>query len=195
MINGNTPYCLQSVTESTTLFGMDAMTSIDRTAARTRIPPEFIRDARRYCELIETQAASQGPWLSQIAELLPRLHASINLLLARFQGASLAVVPEPVNLDARFELFSQLRANLADRDAYWLEFDNLAEGMAAMTGSLADDLTDIYCDLKQGLRIFERDPKQAVAVWALGYEQHWGQHLIDAQRHLAMLEAQSRLHL
>ncbi|QIK39237.1 DUF5063 domain-containing protein [Caldichromatium japonicum] len=157
--------------------------------------PEFIANARRYCELIESRATSQGLWLVRISELLPRLHASISALLVQCREATLTVLPEPVDLDARFELFSQLRASLADRDAYWLEFDTFGEGMAAMTGSLADDLTDIYCELKQGFQIFESDPGQAAAIWAFGYEQHWGQHLVDAERHLAMLEAQSRLRL
>lgn len=169
------------------------MTSTDRRASRIKIPPEFIRVARRYCELIEGRANGQRQWLAQIAELLPRLHAGMSLLMARAQGRSLNLQPEPVDLDARFELFSELRALLADRDAYWLEFDTVGDGAAAMTGSLADDLTDIYCELKQGLKVLDEDPEQAAAIWAFSYQQHWEQHLIDAERHLAMLEAQSRL--
>jgi hypothetical protein len=29
--------------------------------------------------------------------------------------------------------------------------------------------------------------------WYLGFANHWGQHLIDAERHMAALEAQGRL--
>ncbi|MGQ9831338.1 MAG: DUF5063 domain-containing protein [Thermochromatium sp.] len=152
------------------------------------------RLARRYCELIETRATQHGCWLVQIAGLLPRLHAGISSLVAANPPPS-CDHPDPVDLDARFELFTQLRELLADRDAYWLEFDSVADGMTAMTGSLADDLTDIYCELKQGLKLFESDPDRAVAIWALGYRWHWGQHLVDAERHLAMLRSQSRLDL
>ncbi|MTW22347.1 DUF5063 domain-containing protein [Allochromatium palmeri] len=171
---------------------MDAITSPTR-VLETGFNRELARLARRYCELIETHPTHRGVWLARIAELLPRLHAGVSSLVAAEPPPGDR--PEPVDLDARFELFSQLRALLADRDAYWLEFDSVAEGMAAMTGSLADDLTDIYCELKHGLTLFELDPNTAMAVWALGYRQHWGQHLVDAERHLARLRAQSQLDL
>lgn len=147
--------------------------------------------ARRYCQLIDSCASGQGHWLREVADLLPRLHAGITSI----EAVDPCFDPplELVDLDARFELFSHLRGLLADRDSYWLEFDRVAEGVGAMTGSLADDLTDIYCELKQGLRLFELDCEYAIAVLATGYEQHWGRHLVDAERHLAMLGAQSRL--
>jgi hypothetical protein len=82
---------------------------------------------------------------------------------------------------------------LADRDGYFLEFDRHQDGVEAMTGSLADDLTDIYCELKHGLRAFDSNPGRALETWFLGYECHWGQHLVDAERHLANLAAADRL--
>jgi hypothetical protein len=171
---------------------MDAITSPTR-VLETGFDHELARLARRYCELIETRATKRGVWLARIAELLPRLHAGVSSLVAAEPPPGERT--EPVDLDVRFELFSQLRHLLADCDAYWLEFDSVADGMTAMTGSLADDLTDIYCELKQGLTLFEFDPDRAVTAWALGYRQHWGQHLVDAERHLAMLRSQSRLDL
>jgi hypothetical protein len=62
-----------------------------------------------------------------------------------------------------------------------------------MTGSLADDLTDIYCELKHGLRAFDSNTGPALETWVLGYEWHWAQHLADASRHLANLDAARRL--
>lgn len=171
---------------------MDAITSRSR-VLDTGLDHDLARLARRYCELIETRTTNHGIWLVRIAELLPRLHAGVSALVAAEPLAS--EPPEPVDLDARFELFGQLRDLLAERDAYWLEFDSVADGMSAMTGSLADDLTDIYCELKQGLLLFDLHPDLAAATWALGYRQHWGQHLLDAERHLAMLRSQSRLDL
>lgn len=146
--------------------------------------------ARRYCDLIDACSGDRDAWLKDVAELLPRLHAAFASIRAwdlYFER------PEAVDLDARFDLFARLRSLLADRDSYWLEFDCVSEGADAMTGSLADDLTDIYCELKQGLGLFERDPEHAIAAWSIGYDRHWGRHLIDAERHLASLTAQSRL--
>jgi hypothetical protein len=145
--------------------------------------------ARRYCELIETSGPDNPAWLRLVTMLLPRLHAAM-------ASASAEVPSEddhPVDLDARFELFSHLRALLADRDGYFLEFDRAHEGADAMTGSLADDLTDIYCELKAGLRAYETDPDRVRDAWSLGYRCHWSQHLVDAERHLAALAAANRL--
>jgi hypothetical protein len=171
---------------------MDAITSPTR-VLETGLDHDLARLVRRYCELIETRPTSRGVWLARIAELLPRLHAGVSSLVTAEQTPGNR--PDSIDLDARFELFSQLRDLLEDRDAYWLEFDSVADGMSAMTGSLADDLTDIYCELKQGLTLFELDPDSAMASWALGYRQHWGQHLVDAERHLVALRSQSRLDL
>ncbi|WP_342450185.1 DUF5063 domain-containing protein [Thiorhodococcus minor] len=161
-------------------------------AAELGASSEIASLARRYCSLIGKAADEADPWLREVADLLPRLHAAIASVEADHASVDHS---DPVDLDARFELFSALRRLLGERDSYWLEFDTATEGMGDMTGSLADDLTDIYCELKQGLRLFELAPEYALAAWVSGYEQHWGQHLIDAERHLVTLRAQARLDL
>ncbi|HSQ08366.1 MAG TPA: DUF5063 domain-containing protein [Chromatiaceae bacterium] len=155
--------------------------------------PEVVADiaelANRYCRLIEASGMGATPWLGEVADLLPRLHAAVLSL----EGAE-GVDEEPLtpDLDARFELYSHLKGLLGERDGYWLEFDRMGEHRA-MTGSLADDLTDIYCELKHGLRVEDLHPQLARRCWYLGFANHWGQHLIDAERHMAALEAQGRL--
>jgi hypothetical protein len=155
--------------------------------------PEVVVDiaelASRYCRLVEASGTGAVPWLAPVADLLPRLHAAALSL----EGAE-AEDEEPLapDLDARFELFTHLRGLLGDRDGYWLEFDRMGEHRV-MTGSLADDLTDIYCELKHGLRVQDLHPTLAGQGWYQGFANHWGQHLIDAERHLAALDAQGRL--
>ena len=98
------------------------------------------------------------------------------------------------DLDARFELYGYLRKLLGDRDAYWMEFD-AAHDKQCMSGSLADDLTDIYCELKAGLVHLERydDARHTLGHWRSGFCKHWGQHVVDAERHLYALSARDRL--
>ena len=145
--------------------------------------------ARNYCELVDRLDETDSDWLGRVATLLPRLHAAVSSLN----------LPEPedgyyqdADLDARFELFTQLRNLLGDRDSYWMEFD-VAEDEQSMSGSLADDLTDIYCELKQGLLLVDGEPERAVEDWHKGYYLHWGQHLVDAERHLYELRARKQL--
>jgi hypothetical protein len=149
---------------------------------------EMIDLARSYCALIESSGPGTG-WLRDVADLLPRLHAGVSSLNGHPYLGDVSLSPD---LDARFELYSHLRDLLGERDGYWLEFDRLGD-LDAMTGSLADDLTDIYCELKHGLRLVDDDPDRALQDWVTGFENHWGQHLLDAQRHLSVLASQGRL--
>lgn len=145
--------------------------------------------ASDYCELVDCLREADSRWLYAVATLLPRLHAAVAALN----------LPEPRNghhpttdLDARFELYSQIRNMLGDRDSYWMEFD-VADDEQNMSGSLADDLTDIYCELKNGLKYIDGNPDKAVERWHKGYHLHWGQHLVDAERHLYELRARNQL--
>ena len=95
------------------------------------------------------------------------------------------------DLDARFEIFAQLRSLLGSKDGYWMEFDVAQDGQF-MTGSLADDLTDIYCELKHGLGVVDEEPRRAFDGWRSGYRVHWGQHLVDAERHLYELRSRNQ---
>ncbi len=145
--------------------------------------------AQSYCRLIEAACQNEPDWLARVADLLPRLHAT--LLTLRSNDSDMAGGPMP-DLDARFELFGCLRDRLGERDHYWLEFDPMGDG-EAMTGSLADDLTDIYFELRQGLFLAESLSRGSGRGWLAGFEAHWGRHLADAERHLANLAAQGRL--
>ena len=151
--------------------------------------------ARNYCELVERADERDSTWLQEVAAVLPRLHAAI-LALGNPRKEKKGE-PLVADLDARFELFTYLRRLLGDRDSYWLEFDGTHDKQC-MSGSLADDLTDIYCELKHGLRLIETETtgyEQALEGWRHSYMNHWGQHLLDAERHLYGLMARGELAL
>jgi hypothetical protein len=145
--------------------------------------------ARHYCVLVESLQEGNTQWLEEVASLLPRLHAAVaGLNLPKPDNAHHTVS----DLDARFELYTHLRQLLGERDAYWMEFDVAGDGQT-MSGSLADDLTDIYCELKSGLRLLDAEPDKAVEDLHTGFHLHWGQHLLDAERHLYDLSARNQL--
>lgn len=149
-----------------------------------RCKHEVIEVARNYCHLIENLDEVSPVWLEQLSLLLPRLHASVIELSHQTRGQGGHC--EPCDLDARFEIFTRLRTLLGDKDPYWMEFDMASDGQQ-MSGSLADDLTDIFCELKRGLELLERcpaEPDRALDALSCGFKVHWGQHLVDAERHL-----------
>lgn len=52
-----------------------------------------------------------------------------------------------------------------------------------VTSNLADDLADIYRDIKGGLVLFDsQHPIDAAWEWRFGFQTHWGHHLVGAQR-------------
>lgn len=146
--------------------------------------------AERYCKLIDGPVQNSGAWLESLYKLMPRLHSAVTLLNAYDTGE---MQVSTVDLDERFELYSRLRQQLGDQDSYWLEFDASPEEMH-MSGSLADDLTDIYFDLQHGLALMDEAwPHRAAQAWQSSYRMHWGQHLVDAERHLYALRVRNQL--
>ena len=117
---------------------------------------------------------------------------ALGMEMVRVEGGECVI---EVDLDERFELYSHLRRVLGERDSYWLEFDAAPEEMH-MSGSLADDLTDIYFDLRYGLDLLDEVwPQRAAQAWQSTYRLHWGQHLVDAERHLYALKVRNQLAL
>ena len=153
---------------------------------------ELFSIARRFCELVESLEEGHREPLSQLNTLLPRLHAAMT---AAGPGQEDGAFDSQVDLDQRFELFSRLRGLLGDLDGYWMEYD-VTPDRQEMSGSLADDLTDIYCELKLGLMRLERsdDTRRTLGRWRAGFCKHWGQHVVDAERHLYALSARDRLY-
>ncbi len=154
---------------------------------------ELVETARQYCNLID-RMPGRADWLAPLFRILPRLHAGVVALRASAEGR---LPPESADFDDRFDLFSQLRVQLGERDTYWLEFDcpvAAAEDAEHRSGSLADDLTDIYFELKRGLSMLDAEgPDRVAQLWELGFKHHWGQHLVDAERHLYSLRVNDQL--
>jgi hypothetical protein len=156
----------------------------------TEILSEMTAVADSYCQLIDRTGRAPGNWLEMLYEIMPRLHAAVTALNSYDAGD---MTMDGVDLDERFELYSRLRKALGERDSYWLEFDATPEEIH-MSGSLADDLTDIYFDLRHGLELVDEAwPHRAAQVWQSTYRLHWGQHLVDAERHLYALKVRNQL--
>ena len=93
-------------------------------------------------------------------------------------GSSSSGVSIPHDRWARvYEKFCSLRVT-----KYFDVFNPLTEE-DPVVNNLADDLADIYRDLKAGLSLYERaKPIDAAWEWRVGFLSHWGQHLVGAQR-------------
>ena len=143
--------------------------------------------ARIYCELFENRSAySPAGFLAQLQIAIPAVYSA---------GARLPVI-EPGDEEtesplrsaaAHVELMRQLGDFLGRYDHYWEVYDPAKpEGDEKMPVVLADDLIDIYFDLKEGFAPWARgtdsDLRNAIFEWRLGWETHWGAHAVDALR-------------
>jgi hypothetical protein len=82
-------------------------------------------------------------------------------------------------------LYNFLKEKLGQDDLYWTVFDPASENNEVLRGTLADDIVDIYRDLKEPLLLMDRDaitPDLAIWKWRLLFCSHWGDHAISALR-------------
>ncbi|MGA7906709.1 MAG: DUF5063 domain-containing protein [Candidatus Sulfotelmatobacter sp.] len=81
------------------------------------------------------------------------------------------------------KLYNCLKEKLGDWDLYHQVFDPTKD-TEAIFGSLADDIADIYRDLKKGLALGESHQslcdEDAIWTWRLLFYSHWGQHAMQA---------------
>jgi hypothetical protein len=82
------------------------------------------------------------------------------------------------------DLYELLTEKLGDSNLNWDVFDPVAES-EAIQASLADDIADVYRDLRNGLTLRKEDgavPAEVVWEWRLLFDSHWGDHAISALR-------------
>ena len=84
--------------------------------------------------------------------------------------------------DEAASLMRRLSRQLGDYDFYNLVFDPYDfVDSTPVTGSLADDVTDIYRDLKNGLVAYDAgETEDAVWEWRFEFDSHWGRHAANA---------------
>jgi hypothetical protein len=147
------------------------------------------RVATEYCDLIDgfDGVPEDGDWLPRVKKLLPRLHVAVIALAMPQDVYRTHRLPDD---NQRCELYLSLHERLLtdpvfqQRFGAWALFNTFSE-------RLADNFTDIYFDLKHGLGLFQQlpaEPERAVSNWLCGFYMHWGQHLLDAECCLRILD-------
>lgn len=144
--------------------------------------------AEEYCRLIGLieQLGCDREWRRRMQHLLPRLHMAVISRQGPEEALSQYVLPDD---EARFELYIRLHAVLHADPLLWSVLDEFPS-LNRVCDQLADDLTDIYFDLKQGLDLlaaFPAEPERAMAAWLCSFYGHWSRHLLDAEHWLHWL--------
>ncbi|HEX2210730.1 MAG TPA: DUF5063 domain-containing protein [Longimicrobium sp.] len=179
---------------------------MDRRYARHPALDPFAALAEQFCQLVEDRASySAEHFLSAVHPLLAQLYAaglglpSTDILFDEDQedgdaeGPNPDRAPDPDGMEHEEwrPLFEALTVKLGE-GGYYREIHDPYDppDSPEVTGSLADDVADIYRDLRTGLRKWRRgESGGALWEWRFNFEAHWGQHTVDALRAIHSLAA------
>jgi len=150
--------------------------------------------ARSFCAVVDSESSlDKGELLTRIYAILPKLiDGAIGLPDVELSDLDDQVerygrAAYPVNIRRKEQeewgrLYNSLKAKLGDWDLYHQVFDP-TEDSEAIFGTLADDIADIYRDLKEGLDLSESPqprPEDLIWGWRFSFYSHWGKHAMDA---------------
>ncbi|MGA2569091.1 MAG: DUF5063 domain-containing protein [Terracidiphilus sp.] len=146
----------------------------------------FAVPARQFCAVVDAASSlSRKEFLNQVYLILPKLidqgicMPDVELDDSNEEATDHASRQGHQEWKRPFDL---LREKLGDWDSYRLFFDPIGD-TESIKGSLADDLADIYHDLKEMLVENEAgplSPEDRIWEWRFSFRTHWGKHAIDA---------------
>jgi Domain of unknown function (DUF5063) len=153
----------------------------------------FAEVAKKYCAAVDSaRGVDRDDLVLKIYRLLPLLIGeAINLPVIESSENDDRTRPKGARTSQEQwnELYSLLKEKLGDWNLYSHVFDPTKD-REAIYGSLADDLADIYRDLKEGLVIHNSDlapPNDILWGWRILFYSHWGDHAMNALRTIHFL--------
>jgi len=148
---------------------------------------EFVASANEYCKYLERASELEGEELLKILQrLLPFIYIKGSLLpeLEPYfdEGNEKFVKEEDWN-----RIYETLKQKLGTADAFLEVFDErIKESETPVVASLAENLADIYQDLKDFLILYQTGTNELMndAIWEcrMNFENYWGQKLVNSLR-------------
>jgi hypothetical protein len=157
----------------------------------TRELPEvssFVASVEQYCRLIEhTAELPLHEFMRQIAASMARLYSLAHGLPDVYVHNSCDLPPSDFG---RFE--AALSDYFGKYNFYSISLKPLAfEKPEFAVGSLADDLGELYSDIHCQLAYYYSDEldklEHSIWGWKFNFQAHWGEHLLDALKHIHFL--------
>jgi hypothetical protein len=151
----------------------------------------FVNSANHFCELLEVQSINSDRWVEQILKALSELYSSAHHLPDNeISDGTLDEESYDVNNNEWKVIFDRVASIFGEQRYYWEYFDPsepIDANNEPVVGDLADDLADIYRDIKPGLCAWDvvNDELLADVVFDWKYPNfgsHWGDHALSAMR-------------
>lgn len=157
----------------------------------------FVQTAQVFCGLIETDEMERDLWMRALLVAVADLYGAIHYLPVPGLDAA-SIDPEErfylTQIEYR-DVFLRL-GRILDEERFYADCsdasDLLSDPQIIGIGDLADDLADIYRDIKPGLRAWDENIDvylpDVVFEWKEPlFRTHWGRHAVDALRVLHTL--------
>ncbi|HET7050314.1 MAG TPA: DUF5063 domain-containing protein, partial [Solirubrobacteraceae bacterium] len=140
--------------------------------------------AEWYCFLVERAESTQrAEFVAEVAQSLAELVAAAGRL--PHVEPSDAELPEGLSHEQWYERFAGLQSALDDWDDYWTAMCPFGGWeMEAVNLPLADDLADVWRDVKYGLVALDAGAAETDVIWEwrFSFYAHWGRHATEALR-------------
>ncbi len=143
----------------------------------------YLKLLEQYFELIENcSSQTKESFLIRCASLVPMLYVATQEL-----PKSKEIRDEEIDVD-RSQVNSPMARilDLLGEEAYYDEVFDPVEDCELVKANIADDLADIYLDLKSGYLKWstgtEEGMDEALWDWAFSLECHMGDHMVDVMR-------------
>jgi len=149
---------------------------------------EFVTVANEYCSFVETvDHFTRKDFISRIQKLFPLLYLKASLLPEPDLETSDETPEKFIGEDDYNFILNKLVSKFGEFDAYQEIYDSsLQYSYIPVEGSIAENITDIYQDLKDFIlcyRIGTLDVmNDALSECRNNFEQYWGQRLVNGLR-------------
>lgn len=154
---------------------------------------EFVTVAVQYCLLVESADIIKDELTDKLTKMLPLLYLKTTMI-PTLELENEAEMPEvAVNEDDYSSVFNNLFSKYGSDDAYLEVFvQDMKYSDTPISESIAENLTDIYQDLKNCVTVYERGIAEhmndALSVCIENFKTYWGQKLVNVLRALHSLK-------
>lgn len=171
---------------------MNTITDDIKTFLYKSTTQEFLNSAQNFINLLENENLTLKEFMISCHSILLELYTCGH----NFDEIELKYsdVHSRNEVKIKFENRNKsIISKLNENEFYWEVFDPINPDMEnePIKGSLSDDLSDIYHDLKIELEKINTNTNEAIedAFWQMkfSFRNHWGNHCIDALRALHYL--------
>jgi hypothetical protein len=144
-------------------------------------PEIFAAAAQAFVRVVDSaDEYSRDEFVRELERALVDLYAA-GLTLEDLQPDDDSKPRDGLTNDDAAALQRRLGHKFAEYDFYNVVFDPYDRSSSPVTGSLADDVTDVYRDLQEGFaELHAGRANNALWQWKFGFDYHWGKHAAEA---------------